>query len=98
MVATELPNVMDDFELDKDSRDKLAQYVVGFQNWLSGILVWHKTVDRYKEFELQHDRLQNFMPARPTGGQATSLASHLVGGPAGPGTSAARIAQRFGKS
>jgi germacradienol/geosmin synthase len=98
VAATELPNVMDDFELDKDGRDKLARYVVGFQNWLSGILVWHQTVDRYKEFELQHDRLQNFLPARPSGAQAQGLSGHLAAGPAGPGTSAARVAQLFSKS
>ncbi|HET9622630.1 MAG TPA: germacradienol/geosmin synthase [Kofleriaceae bacterium] len=82
VVATELPIVMDDFALDRDGRDKLEQYVTGFQNWLSGILVWHRSVDRYKEHELQHERLASLMPT----------------GPVGLGTSAARLGARFGKS
>ncbi len=99
VAETELPIVAADFGLDQSGRDKLKQYVVGFQHWLSGILVWHQSVARYKEPELKFDRAQNLLPARPqgmTGSPGGSLARHLADGPSGFGTSAARIASLFG--
>jgi germacradienol/geosmin synthase len=75
VVATELPHVMDDFALDADARARLRQYIAGLQDWLSGILVWHQSVDRYKEFELQRERLQSFFVS-PSG--AGTSAAHLA--------------------
>jgi germacradienol/geosmin synthase len=79
ILATELPGVLDDFALDKAARAKIARYVTGLQHWMAGIIVWHQSVDRYKEFELRN--------ARKLG--------HKPGSLAGLGTSAARIASLY---
>jgi germacradienol/geosmin synthase len=79
IVATELPGVLDDFALDKQARAKIGKYITGLQNWMSGIVVWHETVTRYKEFELRNTRKLGFRP-----GSLTGL-----------GTSAARIASMY---
>jgi len=78
-VATELPSLIRNFNLDARAQEKLNLYVVKLQNWMAGVLIWHQTVDRYKEFELQGSRKP--MPH--------------VHGPTGLGTSAARIASMF---
>ncbi|NVJ23349.1 MULTISPECIES: family 2 encapsulin nanocompartment cargo protein terpene cyclase [Myxococcus] len=78
-VATELPSLIRNFNLDARAQEKLNLYVVKLQNWMAGVLIWHQTVDRYKEFELQGTRKP--MPH--------------VHGPTGLGTSAARIASLF---
>ncbi|PTL76491.1 family 2 encapsulin nanocompartment cargo protein terpene cyclase [Vitiosangium sp. GDMCC 1.1324] len=79
IVATELPALAEDFGLDARAREKLLGYVEKLQQWMCGVLKWHLTVDRYKEFELRNTR----KPGR------------LFGGPSGLGTSAVRIASLF---
>ena len=76
IVATELPALFDDFNLDQSTRKKLLGYVEELENWMCGIVRWHKTVDRYKEFELRN---------------SASPVVRLLSGPTGLGTSAARI-------
>jgi germacradienol/geosmin synthase len=76
IVATELPALFDDFNLDQSTRKKLLGYVEKLENWMCGILRWHITVDRYKEFELRN---------------TASPVVRLLSGPTGLGTSAARI-------
>ncbi|MEH1935111.1 MAG: family 2 encapsulin nanocompartment cargo protein terpene cyclase [Nostoc sp.] len=80
IVATELPALFDDFDLDASAREKLRGYVEKLQQWMCGVLKWHIAVDRYKEFELRNN------PA----------AGRLFGGPTGLGTSAARIGSLTG--
>jgi germacradienol/geosmin synthase len=80
LVANELPGVLDDFGLDKAAREKVANYITGFKYWMPGILVWHRTVARYKESELRNTRKLGFKPGNLTG----------------LGTSAARIASLYG--
>ncbi|MBW4687161.1 MAG: germacradienol/geosmin synthase [Komarekiella atlantica HA4396-MV6] len=75
IVATELPVLFDDFDLDANTRKKLHGYVEKLQQWMCGVLKWHITVDRYKEFELRN----------------SSAEGRLLSGPTGLGTSAARI-------
>ncbi|RCJ28566.1 Geosmin synthase [Nostoc minutum NIES-26] len=75
IVATELPVLFDDFNLDESARKKLHGYVEKLQQWMCGVLKWHIAVDRYKEFELR-----NSLPAK-----------RLLRGPTGLGTSAAHI-------
>jgi len=79
LVADELPGVLDDFGLDKSAREKLALYIKGLELWMAGILVWHRSVDRYKESELRNTR----------------KLGHKVGSLTGLGTSAARIASLY---
>ena len=76
IVATELPALFDDFNLDPSTRKKLLGYVEKLENWMCGILRWHIAVDRYKEFELR---------------SSASPVVRLLRGPTGLGTSAARI-------
>ncbi|WP_414578180.1 family 2 encapsulin nanocompartment cargo protein terpene cyclase [Anabaena sp. CCY 9402-a] len=80
IVATELPALFDDFNLDTSTREKLHRYVEKLQQWMCGVLKWHITVDRYKEFELRH----------------SSAERRLLNGPTGLGTSAARIKSLLG--
>jgi germacradienol/geosmin synthase len=76
IVATELPALFDDFNLDQSTREKLLGYVAKLEQWMCGVLKWHIAVDRYKEFELRN---------------SASPVVRLLNGPRGLGTSAARI-------
>ncbi len=75
VAAHELPALYADFDLGADTRAILDGYVRELENWLAGILNWHRGCDRYKESELRY-RI----------GSATSFR-----GPTGLGTSAARL-------
>jgi germacradienol/geosmin synthase len=79
LVANELPAVLDDLALDRVARGKLARYITGLQNWMAGVMRWHETVTRYKEFELRNTRKLGHKPGRL----------------AGLGTSAARLASLY---
>ncbi|MFF3754158.1 family 2 encapsulin nanocompartment cargo protein terpene cyclase [Streptomyces sp. NPDC002018] len=75
VVAHELPVLYDDFGLDDDARRVLDGYVKELENWLSGILVWHRDCHRYKESDLLHDRagITRWIPPVPNG-RGTSAA------------------------
>jgi germacradienol/geosmin synthase len=73
IIATELPVLITDFALDADAREALDGYVVGLQDWMSGILDWHMLCGRYHEAAL---RRRYRTPLR------------RFGGPTGLGTSA----------
>jgi germacradienol/geosmin synthase len=74
IIATELPTLADNFNLDADAREALDAYVVGLQDWVAGILDWHMLSGRYPESAL---RRRYRRPAQ------------RLGGPTGLGTSAA---------
>ncbi|MGH3829908.1 MAG: family 2 encapsulin nanocompartment cargo protein terpene cyclase [Pseudonocardiaceae bacterium] len=76
IIATELPALADDFNLDTDAREALDAYVEGLQDWVAGILDWHLLTGRYPEAALR--RRYRKPP-------------HQLGGPTGLGTSAALI-------
>ncbi|MDB9534314.1 family 2 encapsulin nanocompartment cargo protein terpene cyclase [Dolichospermum planctonicum CS-1226] len=76
IVETELPALFDDFNLDKNTREKLLKYIEKLEQWMCGVLKWHTKVDRYKEFELRN---------------SASPIVRLLNGPTGFGTSAAHI-------
>ncbi|HEY2764515.1 MAG TPA: family 2 encapsulin nanocompartment cargo protein terpene cyclase [Pseudonocardiaceae bacterium] len=76
IIATELPAVADEFDLDTTARDDLDAYVVGLQDWMAGILDWHRLTGRYGESAL---RRRYRKPPRG------------LGGPTGLGTSAALL-------
>ncbi|MFG2301684.1 family 2 encapsulin nanocompartment cargo protein terpene cyclase [Actinacidiphila glaucinigra] len=78
VAENELPVLYDDFALGADARSVLDGYVRELQNWLAGILAWHRGCRRYDEAELR----------RPVGG----VGARLTTGPTGLGTSAARLA------
>ncbi|HZB33234.1 MAG TPA: germacradienol/geosmin synthase [Streptosporangiaceae bacterium] len=81
IVATDLPKLAADFDLDEAARDRLHQYADRLKDWMSGILEWHRRCVRYTEPELQRLRA------------AVSGQSPFV--PTGLGTSAARIAAQL---
>ncbi|WP_326619469.1 family 2 encapsulin nanocompartment cargo protein terpene cyclase [Streptomyces decoyicus] len=74
VAAHELPVVYDDFDLSPEARKALDGYVHELENWMAGILTWHRGCLRYIEPELRH----------PTGSPG------WLGAPDGLGTSAAR--------
>jgi germacradienol/geosmin synthase len=81
IIATELPSLAESFELDDGGRAALETWVVMMQDWMAGILVWHRMSARYREDSLQ---------ALPTPG-----ALIYSDEPTGLGTSAARLAARL---
>ncbi|HEX5751881.1 MAG TPA: family 2 encapsulin nanocompartment cargo protein terpene cyclase [Archangium sp.] len=83
LIKTELPTLITHFGLDGKAQERLHAYVEQLQQWMAGVLIWHQTVDRYKEFELRRSRT----PGRYL---------HHLRGPTGLGTSAARIASLLG--
>ncbi|MEU3091585.1 germacradienol/geosmin synthase Cyc2 [Streptomyces massasporeus] len=64
VVEHELPVLYDDFQLTEQARAAMATYVADLRNWMSGILHWHRSVDRYKAEWLSR-RLHGFLPDRP---------------------------------
>ncbi|KDN78963.1 Geosmin synthase [Streptomyces olindensis] len=64
VVEHELPILYDDFQLTQEARAAMETYVADLRNWLSGILNWHREVDRYKDAWLSR-RAHGFLPDRP---------------------------------
>ncbi|MGH4015169.1 MAG: family 2 encapsulin nanocompartment cargo protein terpene cyclase [Pseudonocardiaceae bacterium] len=77
IIATELPLLADEFDLDAEARTVLDVYVEGLQDWVAGILDWHRLSGRYPEGALRNRYRRPLQP---------------FGGPTGLGTSAARLA------
>lgn len=81
----ELPLLAEEFGLDRDGRAALDAYVRELEDWIAGVLNWHRHTRRYAEEDLRGGSLPNALPS--------VLAS------SGPGTAALRFAQEvFGQS
>ncbi|MFG2606148.1 germacradienol/geosmin synthase Cyc2 [Streptomyces sp. NPDC048514] len=63
VIAHELPVLYEDFALSGEGRAAMDGYVLDLQNWLAGILNWHREVDRYKA-EWLGRRAHRFLPDR----------------------------------
>lgn len=63
VVAHELPIVYDDFQLSQEARNIMRGYVTDLQNWMAGILNWHRNVPRYQDAYLS-SRVHGFLPYR----------------------------------
>ncbi|MDQ0993683.1 germacradienol/geosmin synthase Cyc2 [Streptomyces sp. V3I7] len=63
VVASELPVVYDDLDLSSEARRAMDAYVADLQNWMAGILNWHRNVNRYKA-EWLGRRAHGFLPDR----------------------------------
>ncbi|MFH8592271.1 terpene synthase family protein [Streptomyces rimosus] len=102
VAANELPVLYDDFDLPEDARALLDGYVKELENWMSGILTWHRGCRRYREEDLRRHKAQ-------WGGTGSGVRSGAVAGaaeaamagvcewsgrPTGLGTSAAQVALR----
>ncbi|MEU4195350.1 germacradienol/geosmin synthase [Kribbella sp. NPDC026611] len=85
VVAVDLPALITDFGLDDDVRRTVLRYADELQNWMSGILAWHRGCHRYGAADLPH-RQPTRQPTRPP----------FVGRPTGLGTSAVRIFRKAG--
>jgi germacradienol/geosmin synthase len=72
VAAVELPVVHDDFRLSAEDRKAMDGYVRALQNWMSGILNWHRSVDRYKADYLGR-RIHGFLPDQPPAPALTLL-------------------------
>ncbi|MEU8969290.1 germacradienol/geosmin synthase Cyc2 [Streptomyces monashensis] len=72
VIAHELPVLYDDFALSAEARAAMDAYVADLQNWLAGILNWHRTVDRYRAGFLAR-RAHGFLPGRAPAVPALSL-------------------------
>jgi germacradienol/geosmin synthase len=85
IIDTELPFVADQFDLGDDERGSLDDWVVMMQDWMAGILVWHRMSARYPEAELRR---------RPFAGSLVhaDAPERFVPGPSGLGTETAWIA------
>ncbi len=84
IVASELPALFDETGLDMNTRRILNGYARELQDWMSGVLEWHRVTRRYDESEL------GYPPAM--------LRPAQLGGPAGLGTAAAHIAALNGQA
>ncbi|GAA1115727.1 germacradienol/geosmin synthase [Kribbella jejuensis] len=85
VVAVDLPALITDFGLDDSVRRIVYRYAEELQNWMSGILGWHRGCHRYGAADLPHRQPSL---ARPP--------ARLLSTPTGLGTSAARISRKAG--
>ncbi|SDT69224.1 germacradienol/geosmin synthase [Streptomyces sp. TLI_053] len=101
VVAEEFPVLFEDFGLDGPARAMLAGYVKELENWLAGILVWHRDCRRYREEDLLRHfgrdaageaAEQAVAPAGAGEEPAASAVGALLVRPTGLGTSAAAVA------
>lgn len=72
VAAHELPVLYDDLALNAEARAAMHGYVTDLQNWMAGILNWHRCVDRYKAEWLAR-RAHGFLPDRPPALPALTL-------------------------
>jgi germacradienol/geosmin synthase len=66
ILATEMPFLIEDLKLDDEAREALGAYIEGLQDWMSGILDWHRLTGRYDEAALRRRRAPRVFGA-PTG-------------------------------
>lgn len=76
VVEHEMPVMYDDFDLSPEVRSILDGYVHELENWLSGILTWHRECRRYAAADLSHH---------------SPVLRRVISGPSGLGTSAAQV-------
>ncbi|MER6309527.1 family 2 encapsulin nanocompartment cargo protein terpene cyclase [Streptomyces sp. NPDC001657] len=67
IAAKELPVVQDDFQLSAEARAVLDGYVHELENWMAGILNWHRNCRRYVASELRHPIGSPGWPGVPDG-------------------------------
>ncbi|WEB45804.1 germacradienol/geosmin synthase [Streptomyces yunnanensis] len=80
VAQNQLPVLYDDFDLSAEARATLDGYVEELENWLAGILTWHRECGRYRPEHLRH------RPGTPG----------WTPGPTGLGTSSARLTGALG--
>jgi germacradienol/geosmin synthase len=83
ILETELPFVVESFDLDEENQATLAGWVEMMKDWMAGILFWHQVSGRYKEPVLKR--------TRTPGALIGAVSSGSPFGPTGLGTSGVRI-------
>lgn len=53
IVAVDLPAMCDEHQLSDEVRQQLSRYADGLKDWMSGILHWHATCERYRDADLR---------------------------------------------
>ncbi len=56
ILETELPFLVESFDLDEENQATLAGWVEMMKDWMAGILVWHQVTGRYTEPVLERKR------------------------------------------
>jgi germacradienol/geosmin synthase len=84
-VDIELPNLFEEYELDAEARAILTRYASELQDWMAGIVNWHRECRRYFDSELRHN-----VPLTPTETTAT-----VPMGPTGLGTALAHLSSAW---
>jgi germacradienol/geosmin synthase len=104
IVAVELPEMFEQFELDAAVRVVLTGYASELQDWMSGILEWHRKCVRYQgsALDARYGPAMAAIPATAAAppsiqvpGQRALAVPRLPERPSGMGTSAARIDELF---
>ncbi len=90
IVAAELPVVADDFELDDEAREMLGRYVKELENWMAGVLHWHRNTRRYDDAALARRYQSGLSGLNVVSDEAGSRLPNL--GPSGLGTVGANLA------
>lgn len=99
IAATELQVLFDDFNLDRAARDAMQRYIKAMENWMAGMLNWHRATRRYQEpMRYQPPSVGRLL--HPTPGLRAARESSarpadeavFPQGPTGLGSAAARLA------
>ncbi|GAA3452779.1 terpene synthase family protein [Dactylosporangium matsuzakiense] len=77
IAATELPLIAEHFELDPRAREALNRYVTELENWLAGVLKWHRDTDRYDEAVLRRRQAAPAIPHWLRSGHLTGAVAAL---------------------
>ncbi len=74
LLETGLPVLFEDLGASRETREAVEGYVRDLQNWMAGILNWHRHVRRYGAAELAEDAGGPGLPGGPPAGLGTAAA------------------------
>ncbi|WP_158846566.1 terpene synthase family protein [Saccharothrix deserti] len=80
-VAVELPTLFEEFDLEPETRAALTAHAAELEDWMAGILNWHREVVRYHDADL----------AKHFGGRELAGTAQALRGPTGLGTASTRV-------
>lgn len=88
---TELPTLIEQFQLSAKSKESLLLYVESIQNWISGVAHWHFVVPRYINLrEHPHPTSGQPIPSVPMGLGSDAARFHQKQPSRGPAASSAQ--------